>query len=50
MYTVSPYGLGTWEGSLIIKGVPALASQEEGHVIFIFNMDILYFWSMCPFL
>ena len=47
---VSQYGLGTWEGSLINEGVPVLASQEERHLIFIFNMDILYFWSMHPFL
>ena len=38
-------GLGTWEGSLIIEGGPASASQE-GRLIFIFNLDILYFWSM----
>ena len=50
MYTASQYGLGTWEGSLIIEGEPALASQEERHLIFTFKMDILYFWSMCPFL
>ena len=35
---------------LIIEGVPALASQEGRHLIFIFNMDSLYFWSMHPFL
>ena len=29
MYTVSQDGLGAWEGSLIIKGAPALASQER---------------------
>ena len=42
-YTASQHGLGTCEWSLIIKGVPALVSQEEGHLIFIFNMDILDF-------
>ena len=41
MYTMNQYGLGTWEGSLIIKEVPALASQKERHLIFIFNMDII---------
>ena len=51
MYTESQYGLGSWEGGLTItEGAPALAFQEEGHLIFIFNMDILYFWSICPFL
>ena len=50
MYTAGQYGLGPWEGSLIIEGGPVLVSQEEGHLIFIFNMVILYFWSMCPFL
>ena len=33
-------GLGTWEGSLI-KGGPALGSQDGRHLIFILNMDIL---------
>ena len=41
-YTASQCGLGTWEGSLIIEGGPTLVSQEERHLIFIFNMDILY--------
>ena len=40
-YTGSLYGLGTWEGNLIMEGVPALAFQERRHLIFIFNMDIL---------
>ena len=40
-YTASHYGLGTWEGNLIMEGVPALAFQEGRHLIFIFNMDIL---------
>ena len=44
MYTANQYGLGTWEGTFIIEGVPALASQEGRHLIFIFNMDIPYFW------
>ena len=39
--TASQCGLGTWEGSLI-EGGPALVSEEERHLIFIFNMDILY--------
>ena len=43
MYTASRYDLGAWEGSLIIKGGPALASQEGRHLIFILNMDILDF-------
>ena len=42
-YTVSQHDLGTWEGSLIIKGGQALASQEERNLIFIFNIDILFF-------
>ena len=33
-HTVSHPGLGTWEGSLIIKGVPALAPQEGRHLIY----------------
>ena len=49
-YTVGQYDLGTWKGSLIMEGVPALVSQKGRHLIFIFNMDNLYFWSMCPFL
>ena len=48
MYIASQYGLGTWEGSLT-EGVPALASQEGRHLMFIFNMAVLYFWSPCPF-
>ena len=36
---MSQYGLGTWEGSLITEGGPALVSPEERHLIFIFNMD-----------
>ena len=47
-YTASQYGLGTL--APIIKRWPALVSQEGRHLIFIFNLDILYFWSMCPFL
>lgn len=27
-YTASQYGLGTWGGSLIVEGGPALVSQE----------------------
>ena len=34
MYTASQYGLGTWEGSLIIQEVPALASQREAFNLF----------------
>ena len=49
-YTASWYGLDTWEGSLIIKGVTTyLASQEEGHLIFIFNTNFPYL-LMFPFL
>ena len=29
MYTVSQYGFGIWEGSLIFEGGPALASQDR---------------------
>ena len=47
-YTMGQCGLGTWEGA--IERAPALASQSGRHLIFIFNMDILYFWSVCPFL
>ena len=36
--------------SLIMERGPALVSQEGRLFIFIFNMDILYFWSMHPFL
>ena len=48
--TASQYGLGTWEGSLIIRGGLELVSQEGEHLIFIFNMNILYFWSLHLFL
>ena len=34
MYTARQYGLGTWEGSLIIQEVPALASQREAVNLF----------------
>ena len=44
-YTVSQHDLGTWKGSLIIKGGQALASQEERNLIFIFNIDILFLKS-----
>ena len=50
MYTASRCGFGTWEGSVIIEGVLALASWEGRHLIFIFSMDILYFWSVHTFL
>ena len=50
MYTARQYGFGTWEGSRIVKGVPALVYQVEGHLILIFNMDIVCFWPVCPFL
>ena len=43
MYTGSRFGLGTWEEDLIIEEVTALVSQEERHLIFIFNMHVLYF-------
>ena len=36
-------GLSTWEGSLSIKGAPALASQDEMHFIFILNIDGFFF-------
>ena len=42
MYTATQYDLGTWEG-ILIKGVPALASQEEGRSIYTLNMGLLYF-------
>ena len=50
IHTVSQYGLCTKEGSLITEGGTALVSQDGNHLLFIFNIDILYFWSMCPFL
>ena len=50
VYIVSPYGRCTKEGSLTVEGGPALASQEGNHLLFIFNIDTLYFWSVCPFL
>ena len=49
-HTASQRGLGTWKGSLIIEGGPALASPEGRRLIFVSNMDVLYFWSICPFL
>ena len=48
MHTESQYSLGTWEGSLIIKRVPALTSQEGRHLSL--SSDILYFWIACLFL
>ena len=42
MYTTSQHGLGTWKRDLTMEGGPALASQIGGHLIFIFNIDILY--------
>ena len=42
-YIASQYGLDTWEGSLIVKRVPAFVSQERTRLIFIFNVDILNF-------
>ena len=48
-YTANQYGLGTWEESLIISRTPALVSQEERHLLFIFDTDILYSWSACSF-
>ena len=36
----------TLEKAVIIKVGPALASQKDRHLIFIFNMDILYL-SVC---
>ena len=40
-YTASQNGLGAWEGSLIIKGVPSSVSQEDRDLIFMFNLDIV---------
>ena len=50
IHIVSQYGLCTKEGSLTMEGGAALASQEGIHLLFIFNINILYFWSVCPFL
>ena len=51
MYTASQHGLEPVKGAFIIKGGPALVSQEEGHLIFIFNISILFFFffSFCLF-
>ena len=46
----SQYSFGTWEGHLIIEGAPPLAAQEGRHLMFIFNIDIFYFWWMHTFL
>lgn len=46
----SQYSLGTWEGHLIIEGAPPLAAQEGRHLMFIFNIDVFYFWWMHTFL
>jgi len=32
IYTVSQYGIGAWEWSLIIEGVVALMSQKGKHL------------------
>ena len=50
MYTASQDGLGTSEGGFIMEGRPTLVSQDGRHLIFIFNTDNLYFWSVHPFL
>ena len=37
------------EKGVITEGAPVLVSQEEGQFIFIFKMDILFFFfSGCP--
>ena len=41
MYTVSQYGLSTWEEYITSKGAQALVSQEGRNLIFSFNLDIL---------
>ena len=43
MYIASQHGLGPWEGTLIIEGVPALASREAFNLCFIYFF-ILYFF------
>ena len=48
--TVSQYGLDTWNGNLFIEEVLTLVSREGKYFICIFNMGILYFPSMHPFL
>ena len=35
---------------LSLKRIQALVLQKERHLILIFNMDILSFWSTHPFL
>ena len=43
MYTASQHGLEPVKGAFIIKGGPALVSQEEGHLIFIFTYTSKWF-------
>ena len=45
MYTVSNLAL-TPGKSLIVKGVTSISVQEEKHLIFIFNLNILTFGCM----
>ena len=49
-YTESQYGLGNWEGCLVIKRGPPLMAQKGRHLLFSFNMDILYLWTIYHFL
>lgn len=49
-YIASQYGLGTWEVSLIVKGVLAIGLPRRKAFISNFKTDILYFWTMHPFL
>ena len=46
--TAGHYGLDPWERSLTIEGGPTWASRGGGHFIIIFNVDALYFQSVCP--
>lgn len=45
MYTVSHLALSPGK-SLIVKGVASISVQEEKHLIFVFNLNILTFGCM----
>ena len=48
-YTVSQHGLGSWEGSLIIKGGLALASQEGRHLSLFLTWTFFTSGQYAPF-
>ena len=41
MCTVSQYGLGTWEGSLITKGVLVMAIPKKAFNLYLFRKRCL---------